>query len=413
MGRASPLIFLKMSIQSLRRHPVRSGLALLGIVIGIAAMTVTMALGEGANERLKKEILAMGENWISITPGNMIARGEIRRTRNREKTLLYEDYLAIRAFSPYIQACTACVEKKELVKVQGNQLLAEIQGFNADYFRIEPRGLQIGMPFSSYHEEASLPVAVLGSAVAKELFKKDSPIGRIVQIGNYPFKVIGVFNEAPKRMNRLHNPNLNIVIPFSTARKKIVTDEDSRSIHRIILRPKTELNSTQIVAGLRRLLRFRHQIVQDKPDDFTIWDLQGMMEAANKSSQLFNQFLLIAASVSLIVGGIGIMNIMLVAMTERRKEIGIKMALGATSRQILAQFLFESVLLCLAGGAAGIFCGIGAAYIAGLFTEFDWVIHAAPLCMALVTTVFVGLFFGFYPAYKASQLNPVEALQSN
>ena len=413
MGRPSPLIFLKMSILSLRRHPVRTGLALLGIIIGIAAMTVTMAIGEGANEQLRKEILSMGENWISIFPGNMINRGEIRKTRKREKNLHYDDFLAIKQLSPQILACTACIENKELVKVHGNQLLAEVQGFNADYFRIEPRGLQRGMAFTSFHEENRLPVAVIGSAVANELFKKESPLGKKIQIGTYFFKVIGVFNEAPKRMNRLHNPNLNVVIPFSTAWNKIIPEDDSHSIHRIIIRPKSDLLASQLVAGLRRLLRFRHQIEGDMPDDFTVWDLKGLMVAANKSTQLFNQFLLIAASISLVVGGIGIMNIMLVAMTERRKEIGIKMALGATSNQILAQFLFESVLLCLTGGAAGIICGIGAAFIAGLFTDYNWVIRLTPLLIALTTTVFVGLFFGFYPAYKASKLNPVEALQSN
>lgn len=412
MMRISPLIFFKMAALSLRRHPIRSGLALLGIVIGIASMTVTMALGEGANERLKNEILALGENWVYIMPGNFLSKGEVRRTRKKEKNLNYSDYLALRQFSSDILACSPCMETKEVVKYQGNQLVAEIQGLNADYFRIEPRGIKMGMPFSSHHDAASIPVAVLGSDVAKELFKYENPVGKTILIDHASFKVIGVFNEAPKKVNRIQNPNLNIVVPFSTVWNKMIIPEEHDSIHSMIIRPISSKNSTQFVASIRRLLRFRHQLVDQQADDFTIWDLQAMMQTAHKSSQVFNQFLLVAASVSLIVGGIGIMNIMLVAMTERRREIGIKMALGATSGHILSQFLIESILLCLMGGIAGILCGLGGTYLLGTFTEFDWAIRKTPIVIAFTTTLAVGLFFGFYPAYKASKLNPVEALQS-
>lgn len=412
MTKVSPLIFFKMAFLSLRRHPIRSGLALLGIVIGIASMTITMALGEGANEKLRQEILAMGENWIYIMPGNFMGKGEVKRTKKREKNLQYEDFLAIRQLSSSIQACTPCIEKKEVVKYQGSQLVAEIQGLNADFFSIEPRGLRIGMPFSAHHDKGAIPVAVLGSEVAKELFKHENPIGKVVLIGKNPFQVLGVFNEAPKKVNRIQNPNINVVVPFSSVWRKMISPGENQSVHHIIVRPKDGKNSTQLVSGLRRLLRFRHQLSEGESDDFTIWDLQAMMQAAHKASQVFNHFLLIAASVSLIVGGIGIMNIMLVAMTERRKEIGIKMALGANSNHILSQFLIEAVLLCLTGGTVGIILGIGGAYLVGSFTEFEWAIREKPLMIAFMTTIIVGLFFGFYPAYKASKLNPVTALQS-
>jgi putative ABC transport system permease protein len=412
MARVSPLIFFKMAGVSLRRHPIRSGLALLGIVIGIASMTVTLALGEGANERIKNEILAMGENWIYIVPGNFLNRGHVKKTRKVENSLRYEDYLAVSQFSSDIQASTPSIETKQIVKYHGDQLVAEIKGYNADYFHIEPRGIKHGMPFSYHHDIAAIPVAVLGSDVAKELFKQENPIGQTILIGKSSFKVIGVFNEAPKKVNRMNNPNLNIIIPFSTIWKKMIVPQENNAIHSIIVRPFADKNSTQLVASLRRLLRFRHHLSELQSDDFTIWDLQAMMQVAHRSSQVFNQFLLIAASISLIVGGIGIMNVMLVAMTERRKEIGIKLAIGATPGHILLQFLVESILLCLAGGIMGISCGLIGTYIASSFTEFDWAIRETPLIIAFVTTIFVGLFFGFYPAYKASKLNPVEALQS-
>ena len=210
----------------------------------------------------------------------------------------------------------------------------------------------------------------------------------------------------------MSHPDTNIVVPFSSIWQKMGPLEGDSSLDYLLVRPKEGKNSTQFVAALRRLLRFRHQISEGEPDDFTIWDLQAMMQAAHQSSQIFNQFLLIAASVSLIVGGIGIMNIMLVAMTERRKEIGIKMALGATSHQILIQFLVEAVILCLTGGAVGIILGIGGAYLLGIFTDFDVALSTEPIIWAFGTTVVVGLFFGFYPAYKGSKLNPIDALRS-
>lgn len=354
----------------------------------------------------------MGENWIYVVPGNFLSKGEVRK-RKQKKKLTYEDYLAMRQFSSNIKACTPCVEKKEEISYQGNQLVAEIQGVNADFFRIEPRGIKRGASFSSHHDKAAIPVVVLGSDVAKELFKQEDPIGKAVRIAGKPFQVIGVFNEAPKRVNRIQNPNINAVVPFSSIWKKMIaSEENSHSIHEIIVRPKEGKNSTQLVSGLRRLMRFQHKIPEGEPDDFTIWDLQAMMQAAQKSTQVFNQFLLVAASVSLVVGGIGIMNIMLVAMTERKKEIGIKMAIGATAGHILFQFLIESILLCLSGGLMGILLGIGGASLLGIFTDFDWAIRGGPILLAFLTTAAVGLFFGFYPAYKASRLNPIEALQA-
>jgi len=412
MRKISPYIFLKMAFLSLRRHSIRSGLALLGIVIGIASMTMTMALGEGASERLQKEILAMGENLMYVIPGNFLSRGEVRRSSKQENPLEYQDYLALRQLLPNIGACTPCVEKKELVKFQGNQILGDIQGVNTEFFRMESRGIKSGVPFSAHHDQLGIPVAILGSEMAKELFKRENPLGKTILIGKNPFKVVGVFNEAPKKMNHMKNPNINVVVPFSSVWRKMTSRSESNSIHHIILRPKEGKNSTQLVSGIRKLLRFRHHIDEGDPDDFTIWDLQAMMQAAHKSSELFNQFLLIAASISLIVGGIGIMNIMLVAMTERRKEIGIKMAIGATPSHILTQFLIESVLLCLTGGVVGVLVGIGGAYLLGSVTEFEWVFREKPIIYAFVTTIIIGLFFGFYPAYKASRLTPVEALRS-
>ncbi len=409
MMRLSFFLFFKMAILSLRRHPIRSGLALLGIVIGIASIVVTMALGEGAKQRLENEILAMGKDWIYVFPGNFLNRGEVQSDHQKEKPLCYEDYLAIQQLAPNIHACTPFMETREVVKYHTYQVVAGIQGINADFLRLEKRQIVKGMPFTNYHEQRAINVAILGSDVAKELFKQENPIGKTILMAKVPFQVIGVFSPAEKEMNQMQNPNLDVIVPFSTLWKKIVPVEQN-AVERIIIHPHSGENSTQLVSSVRRLLRFRHQIEEQKPDDFTIWDLQAMMQAAYKSSQVFNQFLLVAASISLVVGGIGVMNIMLVAMTERRREIGIKMALGATPQSILFQFVVEAILLCSAGGLVGILSGLIATCIVGYVTTFDWAIRLPPLMIAFATTFVIGVFFGFYPAYKASKLHPVEAL---
>ncbi len=410
--KTSPLIFLKMAMLSIKRHPIRSGLALLGIVIGIASMTITMAIGEGANERLKKEIMGMGENSIIIVPGNYMTKGEARRSKKREKNLQYEDYQAIDKLIPNIRAISPGIESKEIAKYKENQVVVEVQGVTADYFKIESRQIAKGIAFTSYHDQLEAQVAILGSEVAKELFHEKDPIGKIILIAKRPFQILGVFDDLPKKMNRPHNPNLDIIVPFNSVWQKLIEPNSNNSLHKILVLPKEGHNFTKLVSGIRRLLRFNHQLAEGDSDDFTIWDLQAIMDAIQKSSQLFNQFLLIAASVSLIVGGVGIMNIMLVAMTERKKEIGIKMAIGATSFQILIQFLIESVLLCLVGGFVGIISGVAGSYLLSSFTEFQGIINEKPIILALMTTLSVGLFFGFYPAFKASKVQPVEALQT-
>ncbi len=410
--RISPFVLIKMSLLGMKRHWIRSSLALLGIVIGIASMTITMAIGEGASERIRQDFLSMGDQWIYVVPGNFLSRAEVSRVKKREKRLDLSDYTSLAHTFSSIKAITPGVRAKKIAKYQDHQLVAQIEGYQSDFFRIESRGLAKGASFTPHHDQSASEVAVLGSEVAKELFPKENPIGKTILIDQSPFSVIGVFNEAPKRINQISNPNVNIVIPFSSSRKKVLASDSGESIHEIILKPKDGIDSTRLVSSIRRHLRFLHGLEDGASDDFTIWDLQAMMNAATESSRTFNQFLSIAAGISLLVGGIGIMNMMLVAMTERKKEIGIKMAIGAAPVHILSQFLIESIALCLVGGIIGIATGVAGAYALGRMTDFDWVIRQQPILIALSTTVFVGLFFGFYPSYKASRLNPVEALRS-
>ena len=408
MARAAPSMFVKMAFACLRRHPIRSGLALLGIVIGIAALIATMAVGKGADLELQKDIRAMGKDTIIIFSGNFL--NQVQKARVIEQPLRYQDYQALCSQLSGIEACTPSVFEKKLVRYQGEQVMAKVQGVNEEYLKLDVRKIKSGDFFSSYHVHNGTRVAVLGSDLAKELFGQKHAVGEVVSIQNIPFKVIGVLDKLESKNNVYDNSNLDIIVPLTSVWQKLIFTPRN-SVHSLTLSPKNKEQSSQLVASIKRILRFMHQL-KDQPDDFTILDQQAILKAAKKSSQRLNQFILMAAAASLLVGGIGIMNIMLVSMVERKKEIGLKMAIGATPFHILSQFLIESVMLCSLGGLLGIGAGVGATYLLGHLGGFPWALENKPIVIASLTTCFIGIFFGLYPAYQASKLNPVEALHS-
>jgi len=264
------------------------------------------------------------------------------------------------------------------------------------------------MFFTQHHVQKNARVVVLGPRAAQELFRSLNPIGEIVKIKGTPFMVIGIVRKVENYFG-MRDPNLDVFIPHTTFRK-YVHPTQSRYVHGITLSATSRENMPKLVKDLRRNMRAHHNLEPKDPDDFTIIDQQSMFKAAKESSNIFNLFLLIIASISLIVGGIGVMNIMLVSVTERTQEIGIRMALGAQQYTILQQFLIESLALCFFGGIIGIGLGTIAPFIAQHFAGFPVVIKIQSILVAFVTIFLVGLVFGFYPAYKASKLNPVEAL---
>jgi putative ABC transport system permease protein len=408
MARVSPWIFVQMAFTSLRRHPIRSSLALLGIVIGIAALIATMAIGKGADLEIQKDILAMGKNTITIFSGNFL--NQVQKASIKEQPLTDRDYQALRFQLDQIEAGTPLIFDKKLVRYKGKQILADIQGVNEEFIKLSTRQIHFGNFFSSFHVHNATKVAILGSDIAKELFGKVNPIGETIMIQKFPFKVLGVWEEIQSDQNVFQNPNLEIIVPLSAVWQKLIFTQRN-VVHSLVLSPKNKEHSTQLVVSIKRILRFLHQL-KDEPDDFTILDQQAILKAAKKSSKRLNQFILVAAATSLLVGGIGIMNIMLVSMVERKKEIGLKMAIGATPTHILFQFLIESLLLCFIGGLLGIGAGIGVTYLLGYIGEFPWLLEREPIYIALLTTCCVGIFFGFYPAYQASRLHPIDALHS-
>jgi len=402
-------LLIKISFNSIKKHKIRSFLTILGIIIGIASIIATLAIGHGAEEKIKKEILAAGDNYIYIHAGNWTQEGKIESNHKKkvhqltsnDLRILKEQCREIKQISPFMYA-------QEVVSFEGNNILTEIKSGNNEIFNIINRKIKNGTIFTKGQTKKGEKVVVLGSKAAKDLFKSLEPVEKIIRINNIPFRVIGVLNKV-ESYSGVHNPNLNIFIPFNTLKKYIIHKRNNK-VYNIIISANKNEEMPFLVRKLRNILRYRRRLSQKDSDDFMIYDQRSMLKAAHASASVLNIFLLIIALISLIVGGIGVMNIMLVSVSERTREIGIRMALGATDKLILRQFILEAIALCFIGGIFGVFAGITIPYITSFFTKWPVVIKTSFMLSAFTTTTLIGIIFGYYPAKKASRLNPVEAL---
>jgi len=410
MSRASFKAILKMSVLSLKDHKIRSALALLGIVVGISALITTVSIGRGAEEEVKEQVLAMGDNYIFIQSGIIAEEGKVQRLRSKQKPLTFEDFRAIELQTPNIRAISPIVQGKKPIKHRAEKVLGYVKGGNEKYMSILERPLAKGTPITKFHVKTAEKVAVLGSRTASDLFGNTNPVGQVILIEDIPFVVIGVLEKKKTFRATIQDPNLDVFVPISSIQRKLIPTYQN-GIQGIVMSLAEKERSQQTVTTLRRILRFRHLLQKQYPDDFVIWDQQALLKASTRAYETLNVFLLSAAGVALLVGGIGIMNIMLVATTERKREIGIRMAIGASPNAILQQFLVESVILCLIGGVIGICIGIIAPYMIQSVTELPAILELTPILLGAITSLVVGITFGFYPAYKASKLNPVDALQ--
>ena len=400
---------IRISLNSLNRHKGRSFLTTLGIIIGIAAIIATLAIGKGAEEKTKQHFLAMGNNYIEIFSGNWFEEGKTTVKQQKKRThLYYRDTKIMKRLCPGIQSISPVVSGREIVCYAGNNLLVTIKGGNQDFLSVVDRKIQRGIFFNKDHVQRGSRVAILGIKSAQELFRTLNPLGQTIRIKNVPFTVIGIVKKM-KNFQGVHDSNFDIIVPIK-ALKKHVLKSHNQVIHSIIISAPTREEVPKIVQQLRRIMRFRRKLKELEPDTFTIIDQAAIMKAAQAGAATISLLLLIIASISLLVGGIGIMNIMLVSVTERTQEIGIRMALGATQLLILRQFLVEALALCFIGGCIGVTLGITIPYAVAQMTNWAPIVTTGSVLVALLTTSIIGIFFGFYPAYKASQLNPVDAL---
>lgn len=391
------------ALRSLRNHKVRSLLTTLGIIIGVVSIITVMSIGEGAKVRVTQTIEKIGSNFILVigaSPKHVGQRG------GAALTIKPSDFEAVKSECEDIAYISPGLMMPNKVISEGANWQTIVGGVNQEYPFIRNWKLEVGEFFTEQDVKASTKVAVLGLTAAKELFGKENPINKIIRIKKLPFKVIGVVPEQGKSPDGRDQDDI-IFIPVTTAQHKLLGKNNYGAM---ILSTKTKDRMATTADQIRFILREKHKLAPTDDDDFTFFTQDDILQATNAASQVMTLLLLIIASIALIVGGIGIMNIMLVSVTERTKEIGIRMALGATTETILTQFILEAITICLTGGLVGTFLGISVAKLIGYVLEWPIFISKTSLIISLGSSAIIGLFFGYYPAYKASQLNPVDAL---
>lgn len=401
-------LVIQSALRHLNQHRGRALLTMLGIIIGTASIIAILAIGNGAAERVRREILANGQNYMFIHTGNWFQeQGKLLRLK-RIQSLTTNDIAILLHYVPSIKYISPIILTRQTITRYTKSLSSEIKGGNYQLNRILNRPLAKGQWFNPTHTRKRCRVIVLGAKAASELFGKSNPIGEAVQINKCNFTVIGVLQHMESQFGMM-DPNLDSFIPYTTA-KKFFSHINGNKIPALTLSTNTLEDMPAAVNLIKKILRVRRHITPSAPDDFSIMDQASMLRAAQHSSDTLTLFLLIIAIISLIVGGIGVMNIMLVSVKERTKEIGIRMALGATRRMILAQFLTEALVLCSIGGMIGLTAGVATPYFVSIFTGWLVIITPTSLIIACAAMAGVGLAFGYYPARQASELNPVEAL---
>jgi putative ABC transport system permease protein len=400
---------LKISIRALWVNKMRSSLTMLGIIIGVGAVIAMLAVGTGASQKISQQIASIGSNLIIVIPGST-TQGGIRLGAGSQSTLTREDAEAIGRECPAVQAVSAEMRRAAQV-VYGNQNWATaIQGLEPGALEVRDWGLAEGRNFSDQDIRNATKVCILGKTVADNLFGSMDPVGQIVRIRKIPFMVVGVLEEKGQSPIGQDQDDV-VLIPITTAQKKVFGTTLSGTIGSIMVKATSTEALPEAEREVTELLRQRHRIGPNREDDFTVRNLTSMLQVAEQSTKVMTLLLGAIASVSLLVGGIGIMNIMLVSVTERTREIGIRMAVGAKARDIRLQFIIEALTLSLIGGVAGILLGISISAILSQVAGWSTVVSPLSILLAFGFSGLVGIFFGFYPAYKASLLNPIDALR--
>ncbi len=395
-----------IALRALRRNPMRSGLTMLGIIIGVAAVIAMVAIGTGAKEQVASSIAQIGQNTVMVMSGTG-SRGGVRGGWGSAPTLTRQDYEAIRKEIPGVIRATPDVRKNAQVMAGNQNVNTTINGAGEDYVDIRAWEFLEGGNFTAADVRGSSKVAILGQTVATNLFGDASPVGQIVRIQNAPYVVVGMLK--PKGMSMMGSDQDDVVlVPWSSAMVRLTGGDSFRAI---TVQVESADQVETVMEELSALLRQRHRIRAGAEDDFHVRSQQEIMEMATSTAQTMTMLLAAIAGVSLLVGGIGIMNIMLVSVTERTREIGVRMAVGARGSDILLQFLVEAVVLSVGGGLIGIGLGVGIAQIVSAKVGWNTLVSADSVALAFAFSAAIGIFFGFYPARKAAGLDPIEALR--
>lgn len=393
-----------MAWASLVANKMRSILTMLGIIIGVAAVIALVSIGNGVKQDIQNSISSLGSNLLMVMPGAPRTPG-VRQSAGSMKSLKVSDYEAISKLDG-VKAASPMTSGSYVVIYQNKNWTTTVSGVNSNYMDVNNWSMKSGRFFSDKNVQNRERVAIVGQTVVKNLFGDDNPVGAEIRVKNIPFRIIGVLNS--KGSGTMGNDQDDIVlIPYTTAMERVEGVDYLRMIYVV---GNDENGIDRLQSDIENLLRVRHGIKDTNLDDFNIQNMNSIMETMEETTGTLTLFLGAVAAISLVVGGIGIMNIMLVSVTERTREIGIRKALGATYFVIVTQFLIEAVVISLMGGLIGIALGIGASKLIGLASGMSTVISVPTIVLSFAFSMAIGLVFGIYPARKAAKLNPIDAL---
>lgn len=400
------LNLIKIAWKAILLNKTRAMLTMLGIIIGVASVIAMLAIGEGSKESIKKNISSMGANLITIRPGAGMMGG-VRSDPSSMQTLTLDDYKTLKTQTHYIKNISPMVNGSGQSIAGSNNWPTTIYGASPEYLSIRDWSVEKGSMFTEDDIESYAKVAVIGKTVQENLFPNEDPIGKMIRFKNIPFKVIGILKE--KGENTFGQDQDDIIIaPYTAVQKRILAQKYLQSI---VASSISEDDSEAAVNEITTIMEKQHNIKEGDDNDFNVSSQQEIISTFSSTSEMLTVLLVAIASISLIVGGIGIMNIMYVSVKERTKEIGLRMAIGAKGKDILLQFLIESVLISITGGILGVFIGLGATFAIKQFAGWPVSITMSSIVISFAVCTITGVFFGWYPARKAAQSDPINALR--
>jgi putative ABC transport system permease protein len=405
------LASVRIALRALRVNKLRSALTMLGIIIGVGAVIAMVAVGSGAAARIQEQIASIGSNLLIVLPGTATSGG-MRMGFGSTLTLTEDDAKAIASEIPGVVAVSASMRGVAQLVFGNQNWSTAVQGTTQDFLLIRDWDLEAGRFFTPEDLDGATKVAVLGQTVRESLFGDGDPIGQVIRVKKVPFTVIGLLTRKGQSTWGQDQDD-TVLIPLSTAKKRVlgVSQANARNVGVIQIKVASGDLLADVQQQVADLLRQRHRLQPYQDNDFDVRNLAETFAAQEESSRTMTLLLGAIASVSLLVGGIGIMNIMLVSVTERTREIGLRMAVGARSRDILGQFLIEAVTLALIGGILGILFGVGGSTLIAMLANWSTLITPTSVAVAFGSAALIGIFFGYYPAHKAAFLDPIEALR--